>query len=161
MACVGSSGGDNAQVLTDLANTEIGRQPEERVRSFLVGANVGGAGVFHIGSPSDQTGSDFQSVRNRSTGLAHPTSSPVFFGPRREGHEIPERSWSSPGNMSDVAGSAASFCGGRLPLPPGLPLTDPPRVTGAYGVNGVPAYDPDFGFAVRLIVRSQHHRLHL
>ena len=59
--------------------------------------------------------------------------------------------------MSDVAGSAsagASFCagfppsssGGSIPSPPGLPLTDPPRVTGAYGV---PAYDPDFGFALR------------
>ena len=55
--------------------------------------------------------------------------------------------------MSDVAGSGsadASFCagypssssGGRIENPPGLPLSDLPRVTGAYGV---PAYDPDFG----------------
>ena len=35
---------------------------------------------------------------------------------------------------------------GRVPSPPGLPLTDPPRVTGAYGI---PAYDPVFGFASR------------
>ena len=57
--------------------------------------------------------------------------------------------------MSDVAVAAgSSFCagfpssssGGSLPLPPGLPLPDPLRVTGAYGV---PAYDPDFGFALR------------
>ena len=34
-----------------------------------------GAEVFHIGSPSDQTGSDFQSVRSRSThSLSHPTT---------------------------------------------------------------------------------------
>ena len=39
----------------------------------MVGTNVG-AEVFHIGSPSDQTGSDFQGVRSRSTqGLTHPT----------------------------------------------------------------------------------------
>ena len=62
-----------------------------------------------------------------------------------------DRAVSSPGMMLDVAGSAsagASFCagcpplsvGGSIPSPPGLPLSDPPRVTGAYGV---PAYDPD------------------
>ena len=70
---------------------------------------------------------------------------------------IPEGAVSSPGLMSDVAGpgsSGASFCagvqpsssGGRVPSPPGLPLSDPPRVTGAYGV---PAYDPDFGLGSR------------
>ena len=59
--------------------------------------------------------------------------------------------------MSDVAGSAsagASFCvgfprlssGRSIQIPPGLPLSDPPRVTGAYGV---PACDPDVGFALR------------
>ena len=37
-------------------------------------------------------------------------------------------------------------CGGSLSLPPGLALSVPPRVTGAFGV---PAYDPDFGFALR------------
>ena len=46
----------------------------------MVGTNVG-AEVFHIGSPSDQTGSDFQSVRSRSThSLSHPTPSPVSLG---------------------------------------------------------------------------------
>ena len=104
-----------------------------------------------------QTGSDFQSVRScSSTGLTHPTSSPVSFGPvmspqvspQATVSAVPERAQSSPGNMPDVGGSSpggASFCAG-FPLPPGLPLSDPPRVTGAYGV---PAYDPDFGFALR------------
>ena len=66
---------------------------------------------------------------------------------------FPEEAVSSPGLLSDVAGpqsSLTSFCagvqpsssGGRIQSPPGLPLSDPPRVTGAYGV---PAYDPDFG----------------
>ena len=156
-----SSSGDNAQVLTAMANAEVRRQLEERVRASMVGTNVG-AEVFHIGSPSDQTGSDFQSVRSRSThSLSHPTTSPVSFGPIGSpsvtGSVFPDRAVSSPGSMSDVAGSAsagASFCAGVPPLssggsisgPPGLPLSDPPRVTGAYGV---PAYDPDFGLGSR------------
>ena len=70
-----SSSGDNAQVLTEMANAEVRRQLEERVRASTVGTSVG-AEVFHIGSPSDQTGSDFQSVRSRSThSLSHPTTS--------------------------------------------------------------------------------------
>ena len=56
------------------------------------------------------------------------------------------------GDVAEAASAGASFCagfppsssGGSIPSPPGLPLTDPPRVTGA-----VPAYDPDFGFALR------------
>ena len=124
----------------------------------MVGTNVG-AEVFHIGSPSDQTGSDFQSVRSRSThSLSHPTTSPVSFGPigspSVSGSLIPEGAVSSPGLMSDVGSAGASFCagvqpsssGGRIQSLPGLPLSDPPRVTGAYGV---PAYDPDFGMSVR------------
>ena len=72
-----SSSGDNAQVLTAMANAEVRRQLEESVRASMVGTSVG-AEVFHIGSPSDQTGSDFQSGRNPSTqSLSHPTSSPV------------------------------------------------------------------------------------
>ena len=52
---------------------EVRRQLEDRVRASMVGTNVG-AEVFHIGSPSDQTGSDLQSVGSRSTqGLSHPT----------------------------------------------------------------------------------------
>ena len=150
----GVSPGANAQILTQMANAEVRRQLEERVRASMVGTNVG-AEVFHIGSPSDQTGSDFQSVRSRSThSLSHPTTSPVSFGPIGSGNTIPEGAVSSPGLMSDVGSAGASFCagvpplgsGGRIPTPPGLPLSDPPRVTGAYGVT---AYDPDFGLGCR------------
>ena len=97
---------------------------------------------FHIGSPSDQTGSDFQSVRSRSTqSFSHPTASPVSFGPigspSVSGISILEGAVSSPGLMSDGAGpgsSGASFCagvqpsssGGSVQSPPGLPLSDPP-----------------------------------
>ena len=76
-----SSSGDNAQVLTEMANAEVRRQLEERVRASMVGTSVG-VELFHIGSPSDQTGRDFQSVRSRSTySLSHPTTSPVSFVP--------------------------------------------------------------------------------
>ena len=100
-------------------------------------------------------------MRSRSThSLSHPTASPVSFGPigspSVSGSLIPEGAVSSPGLMSDVAGSGsadASFCAGcpssgsgGIQTPPGLPLTDPPRVTGAYGV---PVYDPDFGLGFR------------
>ncbi len=107
-----SSNGDNAQVLTSMANAEVRRQLEEKVRASMVGTNVG-AEVFHIGSPSDQTGRDFQSVRSRSTqGLTHPTTSPVSFGPVGSpsvaGNVFPDRAVSSPGMMSDVAGSASA-----------------------------------------------------
>ena len=44
------------------------------------------------------------------------------------------------------AGVQPSSSGGRFPTPPGLPLSDLPRVTGAYGVT---AYDPDFGLGCR------------
>ena len=50
----------------------------------------------------------------------------------------------SRGHLWFLASSGGDL--GRAPSPPGLPLSDPPRVTGAYGV---PAYDPDFGFAFR------------
>ena len=134
----GVSSGDNAQILTQMANVELRRQLEERVRASMIGTNVG-AEVFHIGSPSDQTGSDFQSVRSRSThSLSHPTTSPVSFGPigspSVSGSAIPE------------GGVQPSSSGGRIPTPPGLPLSAPPRVTGAYGVT---AYDPDFGLGCR------------
>ena len=157
----GASSGDTAQILTEMANAEVRKQLEERVRASMVGTNVG-AEVFHIGSPSDQTGSDFQSVRSRSThSLSHPTTSPASFGPigspSVSGISIPEGAVSSPGLMSDVAGSGSadvSFCagvqpsssGGSVQSRPGLPLIDPPRVTGAYGV---PGYDPDFGLGSR------------
>ena len=155
-------------------------QLQERARASLVGSAVG-AEVFHIGSPSDQQGSDFQSVRSRSTQQSlptHPSTSPVSFGPigspSISGSAPPGGAMSSPGMMSDIgqgfcAGNPPSSSGGvqippmssggvqippmssggtsgRIQSPPGLPLTDPPRVTGAYGI---PAYDPVFGFASR------------
>ena len=176
----GVSSGDNAQILTGMANAAIVSQLQERARASLVGSAVG-AEVFHIGSPSDQQGSDFQSVRSRSTQQSlptHPSTSPVSFGPigspSISGSAPPGGAMSSPGMMSDIgqgfcAGNPASSSGGvqippmssggvqippmssggtsgRIQSPPGLPLTDPPRVTGAYGI---PAYDPVFGFASR------------
>ena len=176
----GVSSGDNAQILTGMANAAIVRQLQERARASLVGSAVG-AEVFHIGSPSDQQGSDFQSVRSRSTQQSlptHPSTSPVSFGPigspSISGSAPPGGAMSSPGMMSDIgqgfcAGNPPSSSGGvqippmssggvqippmssggtsgRIQSPPGLPLTDPPRVTGAYGI---PAYDPVFGFASR------------
>ena len=65
----------------------------------------------------------------------HPTSSPVSFGPStpvQSASAAPARLLSSPGGMSDVAGTLT---------PPGLPLRDP-RVTGSYGI---PLSDPVFG----------------
>ena len=176
----GVSSGDNAQILTGMANAAIVSQLQERARASLVGSAVG-AEVFHIGSPSDQQGSDFQSVRSRSTQQSlptHPSTSPVSFGPigspSISGSAPPGGAMSSPGMMSDIgqgfcAGNPPSSSGGvqippmssggvqippmssggtsgRIQSPPGLPLTDPPRVTGAYGI---PAYDPAFGFASR------------
>ena len=176
----GVSSGDNAQILTGMANAAIVSQLQERARASLVGSAVG-AEVFHIGSPSDQQGSDFQSVRSRSTQQSlptHPSTSPVSFGPigspSISGSAPPGGAMSSPGMMSDIgqgfcAGNPPSSSGGvqippmssggvqippmssggtsgRIQSPPGLPLTDPPRVTGAYGI---PAYDPVFGFASR------------
>ena len=103
----------------------------------------------------------FARIRHRRLVAWWGTTSPVSFGPIGSpsvaGSVFPDRAASPPGVMSDVAGSAsagASFCagcppsssGGTISSPPGLPLSDPPRVTGAYGV---PAYDPDFGFATR------------
>ena len=70
---------------------------------------------------------------------------------------IPEGAVSSPGLMLDVPGSAgASFCaevqpsssGGSISSPLGLSLSDPPRVTEAYGI---PAYDPNFGLSARRV----------
>ena len=176
----GVSSGDNAQTLTAMANAAIVSQLQERARASLVGSAVG-AEVFHIGSPSDQQGSEFQSVRSRSTQQSlptHPSTSPVSFGPigspSISGSAPPGGAMSSPGMISDIG---QSFCAGNpssgggsggvqmpsmisggvsggVQMPPmssggdvgRVPLTDPPRVTGAYGI---PAYDPVFGFASR------------
>ena len=112
----GVSSGDNAQTLTAMANAAIVSQLQERARASLVGSAVG-AEVFHIGSPSDQQGSDFQSVRSRSTQQSlptHPSTSPVSFGPigspSISGSAPPGGAMSSPGMMSDLG---QSFCAGN------------------------------------------------
>ena len=112
----GVSSGDNAQTLTAMANAAIVSQLQERARASLVGSAVG-AEVFHIGSPSDQQGSDFQSVRSRSTQQSlptHPSTSPVSFGPigspSTSGSAPPGGAMSSPGMMSDIG---QSFCAGN------------------------------------------------
>ena len=91
-------------------------QLQERARASLVGSAVG-AEVFHIGSPSDQQGSEFQSVRSRSTQQSlptHPSTSPVSFGPigspSISGSAPPGGAMSSPGMMSDIG---QSFCAGN------------------------------------------------
>ena len=64
-----------------MANAAIVSQLQERARASLVGSAMG-AKVYHIGSPTGQPGSDFQSVRSHSTqSYSHPTTSPVSFGP--------------------------------------------------------------------------------
>ena len=112
----GVSSGDNAQTLTAMANAAIVSQLQERARASLVGSAVG-AEVFHIGSPSDQQGSEFQSVRSRSTQQSlptHPSTSPVSFGPigspSISGSAPPGGAMSSPGMMSDIG---QSFCAGN------------------------------------------------
>ena len=81
-----------------------------------------GAEVYHIGSPTGQPGSDFQSVRSHSTqSYSHPTTSPVSFGPvgspSVSGSAVPGGAMSSPGRMSDIEGT--SFCAGLPPLSSG------------------------------------------
>ena len=112
----GVSSGDNAQTLTAMANAAIVSQLQGRARASLVGSAVG-AEVFHIGSPSDQQGSEFQSVRSRSTQQSlptHPSTSPVSFGPigspSISGSAPPGGAMSSPGMMSDIG---QSFCAGN------------------------------------------------
>ena len=94
--------------------------------------------IYHIGTPSDRTTSEgFRSALSHGTSSV-PTSSPVSFGPStpvQSASAAPARLLSSPGGRSDVAGTLT---------PPGLPLRDPPRVTGSYGI---PLSDPVFGIS--------------
>ena len=97
------------------------------------------AEIYHIGTPSERlTSEGFRSAVSHGTSSvpSHPTSSPVSFGPStpvQSASAAPARLLSSPGGMSDVAGTLT---------PPGLPLRDPPRVAGSYGI---PLSDPVFG----------------
>ena len=97
--------------------------------------------IYHIGTPSERpTSEGFRSAVSHGTSSvpSHPTSSPVSFGPStpvQSASAAPARLLSSPGGMSDVAGT--------LTLP-GLPLRDPPRVAASYGI---PLNDPVFGIS--------------
>ena len=78
-----------------------------------------------------------QSCRTPSV-QSHPTSSPISFGPStpvQSAIAAPAGLLSSPGGMSDV---------GSTLTPPGLPLRDPPRMAGSYGVS---MNDPVFGMS--------------
>ena len=111
------------------------------------GVAGGTAQVFHIGTPSGsentategQGSSLFQSIPSQRSSIpSHPTSSPVSFGPSTpvmSASAAPAGLLSSPGGMSDVGGTLT---------PPGLPLSDPPRVSGSYGI---PSSDPVFGMS--------------
>ena len=97
--------------------------------------------IYHIGTPSERpTSEGFRSAVSHGTSSvpSHPTSSPVSFGPStpvQSASAVPARLLSSPGGMSDVAGTLT---------PPGLPLRDPPRVAASYGI---PLNDPVFGIS--------------
>ena len=133
----GVSSGNNAQTLTAMANAAIVSQLQERARASLVGSAMG-AEVYHIGSPTGQPGSDFQSVRSHSTqSYSHPTTSPVSFGPvgspSVSGSAVPGGAMSSPGRMSDIEGT--SFCAGLPPLSSGG--VQRPSMTSGGGSGGI------------------------
>ena len=119
------------------------RVNEELQRAFEAGIPSSevypSAEIYHIGTPSERlTSEGFRSAVSHGTSSipSHPTSSPVSFGPStpvQSASAAPARLLSSPGGRSDVAGTLT---------PPGLPLRDPPRVTGSYGI---PLSDPVFG----------------
>ena len=77
-------------------------------------------------------------VSQRTPSVQSPTSSPISFGPCspvQSASAAPAGLLSSPGGMSDV---------GSTLTPPGLPLRDPPRMAGSYGVS---LNDPVFGMS--------------
>ena len=97
--------------------------------------------IYHIGTPSDCTTSEgFRNALSHGTSSvpSYPTSSPVSFGPStpvQSASGAPAGLQSSPEGMSDVGGTLT---------PPGLPLRDPPRMAGFYGVS---LNDPVFGIS--------------
>ena len=121
------------------------RVNEEFQRAFEAGIPSSevypSAEIYHIGTPSERpTSEGFRSAVSHGTSSvpSHPTSSPVSFGPStpvQSASAAPARLLSSPGGMSDVAGTLT---------PPGLPLRDPPRVAASYGI---PLNDPVFGIS--------------
>ena len=128
----------HTEFLTRRVNEELQRAFEAGIPSSEVYPSPE---IYHIGTPSNRTTSEgFRSaVLQRTPSVqSHPTSSPVSFRP-----STPVQSASaafaallnSPGGMSDV---------GSILTPPGLPLRDPPRMAGSYGV---PLNDPVFGIS--------------
>ena len=126
------------EFLNHRVNEELQRAFEAGIPSSEVYPS---AEIYHIGTPSERpTSEGFRSALSHGTSSvpSHPTSSPVSFGPStpvQSASAAPARVLSSPGGMSDVAGTLT---------PPGLPLRDPPRVAGSYGI---PLSDPVFGMS--------------
>ena len=124
------------EFLNRRVNEELQRAFEAGIPSSKVYPS---AEIYHIGTPCERlTSEGFRSAVSHGTSSvpSHPTSSPVSFGPStpvQSASAAPARLLSSPGGMSDVAGTLT---------PPGLPLRDPPRVAGSYGI---PLNDPVFG----------------
>ena len=127
-----------SECLTRRLNEELQRAFEAGVPSSQVYPSPQ---VHHIGTPSEHTTSEgFRSVLSQRTPSvqSHPTSSPISFGPStpvQSASAAPAGLLSSPGGMSDV---------GSTLTPPGLPLRDPPRMAGSYGVS---LNDPVFGIS--------------
>ena len=126
------------EFLNHRVNEELQRAFEAGIPSSEVYPS---AEIYHIGTPSERpTSEGFRSALSHGTSSvpSHPTSSPVSFGPStpvQSASAAPARLLSSSGGMSDVAGTLT---------PPGLPLRDPPRVAGSYGI---PLSDPVFGMS--------------
>ena len=127
-----------SEFLTRRVNEELQRAFEAGMHSSHVYPS---SEVHHIGTPSEHTTSEgFRSVVSQRTPSvqSHPTSSPISFGPStpvQSASAAPAGLLSSPGGMSDV---------GSTLTPPGLPLRDPPRMAGSYGVS---LNDPVFGIS--------------
>ena len=126
------------EFLNQRVNEELQRAFEAGIPSSEVYPS---AAIYHIGTPSDRTTSEgFRSALSHGTSSvpSYPTSSPVSFGPStplQSASAAPVGLQSSPGGMSDV---------GSTLTPPGLPLRDPPRMAGSYGVS---LNDPVFGIS--------------
>ena len=124
-----------SEFLTRRVNEELQRAFEAGIPSSEVYPSPE---IYHIGTPSERPG--FRSAVSQGTSSvpSHPTSSPVSFGPStpvQSASAAPARLLSSPGGMSDVGGTLT---------PPGLPLRDPARMAGSYGI---PLNDPVFGIS--------------
>ena len=143
-----SDSGNRLPISNPFAAAMASMGPGQRYESLYMGAEeftssevYPSAEIYHIGTPSDRTTSEgFRSALSHGTSSvpSYPTSSPVSFGPStpvQSASAAPVGLQSSPGGMSDV---------GSTLTPPGLPLRDPPRMAGSYGVS---LNDPVFGIS--------------